>query len=60
MGVYMVSVGAQEWFGDEEDGWGEVASALNAELRQRGLPPYKDVPRRRASRLDQGKPLRRS
>ncbi|MFD5652984.1 hypothetical protein [Streptomyces sp. NPDC127039] len=44
MGVYLVSVGAEEWFGDEEDGWGEVASALNAELGRRGLPPYEDVP----------------
>lgn len=44
MGVYLVSVGAEEWFGDEEDGWGEVASALDAELRRRGLPPYEDVP----------------
>ncbi|MFI0968448.1 hypothetical protein ACH4S8_45060, partial [Streptomyces sp. NPDC021080] len=44
MGVYLVSVGAEEWFDDEEDGWGEVASALNAELRRRGLPPYEDVP----------------
>ncbi|MFD8012547.1 hypothetical protein [Streptomyces sp. NPDC058955] len=44
MGVYLVSVGAEDWFGDEEDGWGEVASALNAELRQRGLSPYKNVP----------------
>ncbi|MFE7187262.1 hypothetical protein [Streptomyces erythrochromogenes] len=44
MGVYMVSVGAEEWSGDEEDGWGEVASALNAELGRRGLPPYEDVP----------------
>ncbi|MFG2408854.1 hypothetical protein ACGFR8_31810 [Streptomyces brevispora] len=44
MGVYLVSVGAEEWFGEEGDGWGEVASALNAELRQRGLPPYEDVP----------------
>ncbi|MFD4764288.1 hypothetical protein ACFWOJ_37370 [Streptomyces sp. NPDC058439] len=44
MGVYLVSVGADEWFGDEEDGWGEVASALNAELRQRGMQPYEDVP----------------
>ncbi|MFD8733335.1 hypothetical protein ACFV06_00245 [Streptomyces sp. NPDC059618] len=44
MGMYMVSVGAEEWFDDEEDGWGETASALNAELRQRGLPPYEDVP----------------
>jgi hypothetical protein len=44
MGVYLVGVGAEEWFGDEEDGWGEVASALNAELGRRGLPPYEDVP----------------
>ncbi|MEU0397511.1 hypothetical protein ABZ208_33005 [Streptomyces sp. NPDC006208] len=44
MGVYLVSVGAEDWFDDEEDGWGEVASALNAELRRRGLPPYEDVP----------------
>ncbi|MFE7573388.1 MULTISPECIES: hypothetical protein [unclassified Streptomyces] len=44
MGVYLVSVGAEEWFGDEEDGWGEVASALNAELRRRGMTPYEDVP----------------
>ncbi|MEU3606407.1 hypothetical protein AB0E83_13265 [Streptomyces sp. NPDC035033] len=44
MGVYLVSVGVKEWFGNEEDGWGGVASALNAELRRRGLPPYKDVP----------------
>ncbi|MEU8946125.1 hypothetical protein [Streptomyces sp. NPDC048489] len=44
MGVYLVSVGAEEWFGDEEDGWGEVASGLNAELLRRGLPTYEDVP----------------
>ncbi|MFE6553248.1 hypothetical protein ACFVHS_33320 [Streptomyces sp. NPDC057746] len=44
MGVYLVSMGAEEWFDEEEDGWGEVASALNAELKRRGLPPYEDVP----------------
>ncbi|MFE1951653.1 hypothetical protein ACFW9D_14410 [Streptomyces sp. NPDC059524] len=44
MGVYLVSVGAEEWFDDEKDGWGEVASALDAELERRGLPPYEDVP----------------
>ncbi|MER6678942.1 hypothetical protein [Streptomyces sp. NPDC000983] len=44
MGVYLVSVGAEEWFDDGEDGWGEAASAINAELRRRGLPPYVDVP----------------
>ncbi|MFG3490207.1 MULTISPECIES: hypothetical protein [unclassified Streptomyces] len=44
MGVYMVSLGAEDWFGAGEDGWGEVASALDAELVRRGLPPYKDVP----------------
>ncbi|MFR9796047.1 hypothetical protein ACL02U_09100 [Streptomyces sp. MS06] len=44
MGVCLVGVGAEEWFGDAEDGWGEVGAALNAELRRRGLPPYEDVP----------------
>ncbi|MEU9952712.1 hypothetical protein [Streptomyces sp. NPDC047939] len=43
MGVYLISVGAEEWFGEEE-GWGEIATALNDDLRQRGLPPYKSVP----------------
>ncbi|MFD9034161.1 hypothetical protein ACFVZW_23910 [Streptomyces sp. NPDC059567] len=44
MGIYLVSVGAEEWFGEEEGGWGEVASALNQELRRRGLPPFEPVP----------------
>ncbi|MEU6986436.1 hypothetical protein ABZ946_23890 [Streptomyces sp. NPDC046324] len=44
MGMYLVGVGAEEWFGDEEGGWGEAASALNTELGRRGLPPYEDVP----------------
>lgn len=46
MGMYLVSVGAEDWFGEDEDegGWGEVASALNRELRRRGLPPYESVP----------------
>ncbi|MFD4612711.1 hypothetical protein ACFWOT_32475 [Streptomyces sp. NPDC058440] len=44
MGVYLVSVGAEEWFDTEEDGWGEVASGIDAELRRRGLLPYEDVP----------------
>lgn len=44
MGVYLVSVGAEEWFEDGEDGWGEVASALDAELRRRSLPPFEDLP----------------
>ncbi|MFE7778159.1 hypothetical protein ACFU5O_30515 [Streptomyces sp. NPDC057445] len=44
MGIYLVSVGAEEWFGEEEDGWGEIAAALNHELRQQGLPPYESVP----------------
>ncbi|MEU9202091.1 hypothetical protein [Streptomyces sp. NPDC048332] len=43
MGVYLVSVGAEEWFGEQE-GWGEIAAALNDDLRQRGLPPYESVP----------------
>ncbi|MER7512034.1 hypothetical protein ACIP46_18240 [Streptomyces lavendulae] len=44
MGIYLVSVGAEEWFGEEEGGWGNLASALNRELRRRGLPPYLSVP----------------
>ncbi|MFE5484673.1 hypothetical protein [Streptomyces sp. NPDC056527] len=44
MGIYLVSVGAEDWFGEEEEGWGEVSSALNHELRRRGLPPYEAVP----------------
>ncbi|MFD5637837.1 hypothetical protein ACFWJM_27335, partial [Streptomyces sp. NPDC127077] len=44
MGVYLVSVCAEDWFTEGEDGWGDVASALNHELRQRGLPPYESVP----------------
>ncbi|WNM33158.1 hypothetical protein RKE30_23590 [Streptomyces sp. Li-HN-5-11] len=44
MGVYLVSVGAREWFGGSEDGQGELAAALNEELRGRGLPPFESLP----------------
>ncbi|MFK0159663.1 hypothetical protein ACIQVL_27885 [Streptomyces sp. NPDC090499] len=49
MGIYLVSVGAQEWLdgdeGDEDEGGrGALASALNDELRRRGLAPYESVP----------------
>ncbi|WP_020117065.1 hypothetical protein [Streptomyces canus] len=45
MGIYLVSVGAQEWFDtDEEEGRGAVAAGLNEELRRRGLPPYESLP----------------
>jgi hypothetical protein len=46
MGIYLVSVGAQEWFdeNDEEGGRGAVASALDEELGRRGLPLYTSVP----------------
>ncbi|MFC4507560.1 MULTISPECIES: hypothetical protein [Streptomyces] len=40
MGVYLVSVAAQDWSVAGEDGYGDVASALNTELERRGLPPY--------------------
>jgi hypothetical protein len=44
MGVYLVSIGAADWFGQGEDGWGRIASGLNEELRRRGLPSYDQVP----------------
>lgn len=44
MGVYLVSVCAEDWFTEGEDGWGDIATALNDELRQQGLPPYESVP----------------
>lgn len=51
MGIYLVSVAAEEWFdeGEDEDeeedgGFGTVAAGLNEELRRRGLPPYESVP----------------
>ena len=49
MGIYLVGVGPDEWFGTDgdggcEDGLGEVATALNAELAARGLEPYASVP----------------
>ncbi|MFF4585160.1 hypothetical protein [Streptomyces sp. NPDC001388] len=40
MGVYLVSVSAQDWSTAGEDGHGDLASALNTELERRGLPPY--------------------
>lgn len=44
MGIYLVSVDAPEWFGTDEEGYGELASALNEELARRGLPAYESVP----------------
>ncbi|MER6282861.1 hypothetical protein [Streptomyces sviceus] len=46
MGIYLVSVGAQEWFDTDEDegGRGALAAALGEELSRRGLPPYDTVP----------------
>jgi hypothetical protein len=41
MGVYLVNVSGQEWLdAEEEGGKGEIAAALGAELRRRGLAPY--------------------
>lgn len=40
MGVYLMSVGARDWSQEGEDGHGDVAAALNAQLERRGLPPY--------------------
>ncbi|WP_181808608.1 hypothetical protein [Streptomyces shenzhenensis] len=48
MGIYLVSVGAQEWLEGEGDaaegGRGTLAAALDEELRRRGLAPYESVP----------------
>ena len=44
MGVYLVDVDAEEWFGEGEEGWSEIAAGLNAELVRRGLPRYESVP----------------
>lgn len=41
MGVYLVSVNAQDWSDVEgEGGKGAIAAGLDAELRRRGLPSY--------------------
>ncbi|WP_406005418.1 hypothetical protein OG440_04000 [Streptomyces sp. NBC_00637] len=52
MGVYLVSVTARDWSEPGEDGYGDVAAALNTELRRRGLPPY--APRAAAVRGARG------
>jgi hypothetical protein len=44
MGVYLVSVDAKDWSEPGEDGYGDIAFALDAELERRGRPPYR--PRR--------------
>ncbi|MFH9590143.1 hypothetical protein ACH4LS_34045 [Streptomyces luteogriseus] len=43
MGLYLVSVAAQDWSQSREDGYGDVAAALNIELERRGLPPYEPL-----------------
>jgi hypothetical protein len=44
VGSYLYSVDALEWFGEDEDGFGYLAAAVNAELERRGLPVYDAVP----------------
>ncbi|WP_105971798.1 hypothetical protein [Streptomyces geranii] len=44
MGIYLVDVGAEEWFGEGEGRFAEIAAGLNAELVRRRLPPYESVP----------------
>jgi hypothetical protein len=46
MGVYLVSIDASEWFGEDPDegGMAAVAAGLGAELTRRGLPPYTGIP----------------
>ncbi|MER5428262.1 hypothetical protein [Streptomyces sp. NPDC002588] len=40
MGMYLVSVSTEDWSVAGEDGHGDLATALRAELARRGLPPY--------------------
>ncbi|KOY56628.1 hypothetical protein [Streptomyces sp. XY332] len=44
MGIYMVSVTAEDWRGAYEGGRAEIAAGLNQELGRRGLPPYTPGP----------------
>ncbi|QKW22581.1 hypothetical protein HUT16_28975 [Kitasatospora sp. NA04385] len=44
MGMYLVSVDADEWFGAAEEERPLLAAALDEELARRGLPPYRSVP----------------
>lgn len=52
MGIYLVDVDAESWFGEGEDedtdeeeaGRAAIAAGLNAELVRRGLPQYDSVP----------------
>ncbi|WP_405816619.1 hypothetical protein OG241_18570 [Streptomyces sp. NBC_01390] len=44
MGVYLVDVDTEGWFGEGEEGRAEIAAGLNAVLARRGLPPYETVP----------------
>ncbi|MFF3859743.1 hypothetical protein [Streptomyces sp. NPDC002209] len=44
MGIYMVSVTAEDWHDGDEGGRAEIASGLNRELGGRGLPPYAPGP----------------
>ena len=42
--MYLVDVGAEDWFGEGEEGRAEIAAGLNTELLRRGLPRYDSVP----------------
>ncbi|WP_406362300.1 hypothetical protein OID55_33880 [Streptomyces sp. NBC_00715] len=53
MGIYLVSISASEWSGEDENddeddeegtGYGPRAAALNDALRARGLPPFTSLP----------------
>jgi hypothetical protein len=49
MGIYLVDVGAEDWFGgdegeEDEGGRAKIAAGLNEELARRGLPRYDSVP----------------
>ncbi|MFI5709980.1 hypothetical protein [Kribbella sp. NPDC051620] len=41
MGMYLFSIGGEDWFDEGEGGWADTATALNTELERLGLPAYR-------------------
>ncbi|MEU1511539.1 hypothetical protein ABZ490_05175 [Streptomyces sp. NPDC005811] len=41
MGIHLVNVTPEDWSTPGEDGYGDIAAALDEERARRGLPPYR-------------------